>query len=808
MPPGHRRIRPQGSLAIVVATALLATTPVAGLPQSADDRLALDAMRDTLESVGDSQSLDSAAEWRGNSTVRLVREGLILLRRGEIGDSREPYDEALRHIERALDADPDWPYPWYALGLIRLAMSTRGFVVKATPYHGQGISYRRAAMDGFARAIKADSSFLPACDALASLIVAMGHRLLPQEFVAPLRRASGVSGASAAVPLALFRLEYVGGRYGDATLELLDEYLRRGGDSGVARLEQSRVLQAAGRGAEAPAAYTEGLRAMGVAGRNEYRADLAWVAADWELAEYDSLPASQLAEWITRFWQERDALALRTPGERLAEHLRRWVFVHQRYLIHRPDDAPIHAEGLTRFEQENSGENFGVINAMVLNDLNYTTPNFKVYQRMQWEIDDRGVIYLRHGPPGRTAIYPAGPPNESWQYDLPEGSRVFHFLGSRALGTTAATTLVAALPLQPEMLDSRGNLDSRYTAIASDLQRKIAQMRGAVLSPNSGIDTTGLWDQRPGSAAAAVNVASRFVAKGPGRVLPPPVTFHPEIAYREIERGRSAIAVGVTTDGFPQHFKQDLDAVVQVYGVGFGDGETRRVLTVFAVPGRGLTPRPRSDGGPGMLYPVTLRIIAMDREHGVIRQLDTTRTFLTRDTLKGEQHLTGFLELAVPPGRYQVRTMVTVPGLDATTGAGRDSVEVPPSPRDLVLSDLILGRQESGLSWSYGGTRVPLNPLDTYQRGSDADLFYEIGGLLPGTAYQITMAVRKPGDKPDAKPAVEAGFDFRATAPYELVTRGLGLSNLKPGGYRLQVRVREAGSDRQVTRSRSLNILR
>jgi hypothetical protein len=151
--------------------------------------------------------------------------------------------------------------------------------------------------------------------------------------------------------------------------------------------------------------------------------------------------------------------------------------------------------------------------------------------------------------------------------------------------------------------------------------------------------------------------------------------------------------------------------------------------------------------------------------------------------------------------------MVTAPGLDAATGAGRDSVEIPPSPRDLVLSDLILGQEQSGLSWSYGGSRVPLNPLDTHPQGADAGLFYEVSGLLPGRSYEITMAVRKPGDKPDARPAVQAGFTFTATSPYQQVTRGVGLANLKPGAYLLQVIVKETGSGREVVQSRALNIL-
>jgi hypothetical protein len=401
---------------------------------------------------------------------------------------------------------------------------------------------------------------------------------------------------------------------------------------------------------------------------------------------------------------------------------------------------------------------------------------------------------MRHGEPAKQVSSVAGPPNESWAYDLPEGRKIFHFLGSRTLGTTAATTLVAALPLDADMLDARSGLDSRYAGLASQIQGFLAQartmiLRGAVAAnpdPTAGAGPTGAPEGRDG--------------RGLGR-------FSAGTLQREIIKNQKAIAVGVTTDGYPQHFRNSLDAIVQVYGVGFGEGESRRVLMVFAVPGRKLVPLPRPDGRPGLLYPIAFRVIAMDREHGLVRQLDTTRTFLTKDTLKGDQHLTGLLELPVPPGTYQIRTMVTAPGLDAATGTGRDSVDIPQSPRDLILSDLILGQTTAGVAWPYAGLRVPLNPLNAYPRGVDADLFYEIGGLLPGRSYSVTIAVRRAEDKPKDKPAFQVGFELKATAAYERVTRSLGLGNIKPGNYVLLVQVRESGSEREVERRRALNIL-
>ncbi|HXI21448.1 MAG TPA: hypothetical protein VNH46_10195, partial [Gemmatimonadales bacterium] len=283
-------------------------------------------------------------------------------------------------------------------------------------------------------------------------------------------------------------------------------------------------------------------------------------------------------------------------------------------------------------------------------------------------------------------------------------------------------------------------------------------------------------------------------------------SLHPETMYREIARGREAIAAGVTTDGYPQHFKRSLDGVMELYGVGLGPGQHRRVLAVFAVPGRNLVPHARPDGGPGLLYPIAIRLIAMDRASGVVRQLDTVRTFLTRDTLRGEQHLTGWLELPVPAGIYDVRALLTSPGVDAGSGAGRDSVALAARSDSLTLSDIILGR-EGQLSWRYDGAPVPLNPLNAYPRGGTATLFYELAGLQPGRHYRVAFAIRRPEDKPDQRPQVSVAFDVTARADYQPERREIGLENLKPGAYLLQTTVAAADGGPTIVRTRALNVL-
>lgn len=770
--------------------------------QAPADRSALLAYADSLAAATTVDQVRDLEAARVGGTLGLIRSGLAALRRGELGQDRGPYDQAIQLLERAIDGEGRWPYPWFALGVTQMASYRRAFVVKATNYSPAGASYREAALRSFARAIANDSTFVPAADALAGITLSLGHRLLPKMLAEPLRRVEFVPGTAPQVHLAAANVAFGNQEY-ERTLEILGDYLRRGGDRGVAGVEQARTLSALKRPEEAAAAYLAGLTGLTETGRLAYREDLGWVAGQDEIDVLDTLALTAVPAWVGQFWRERDALNLRAPNERLIEHLRRWVYAHENFLSHRPDDVPANAEGFGPQDQSSLFE-VGAI-AEVMTEVAGGIPAFRTYRRTQWELDDRGVMYLRHGEPTKRVSSVAGPPNESWAYDLPEGRRVFHFLGSRALGTQSATTLTASLPLDADMLDARADLDSRYALLADRIQRLEAQARtnqslNAALAREAGLEAS-----TPGSTVISTGINAQSVNNA---IANQSMTrLGADVLWREAARNRGAIAAAVATDGYPQHYKTSLDAIVQVYGVGFGKGETQRILTVFAVPGTRLVPRRRPDGGPGVLYPINFRVIALDRGTGVIRQLDTTRTFLAPDTLRGDQHLSGLLELAVPAGAYQVRALVSQPGQEAGTGVGRDSVRIPADPRDMILSDLILGRTESGLAWSYGGEKIPLNPLNAVPKGNGVELFYEVGGLVAGQKYTVTSTVRKAEDKPTARPQLQVGFDFTASASYERVSRGLGLANLKPGAYVLSVAVEEQGSGRQVRRERALNVL-
>ncbi len=454
-------------------------------------------------------------------------------------------------------------------------------------------------------------------------------------------------------------------------------------------------------------------------------------------------------------------------GARLREHLRRWRYVFQHFRLNS------RARGVSNAGGANCGP--GIVPAL-RDDPSLSSPDLQLFSpgvfaattRGRRQVDDRGIIYMRHGEPTqrvsatRERTLAAGEltppqtetrPNESWKYYTPNGSLIFHFCGSLALGTQAATTLVAMLPLNPEMIAARSGLDPRFAALEGEIRTR------RVLS------------------ASSSSVARSLV-------------------QHLVQDGERDIHIGLTTDGFPPYFKHQLEPEAQFFAVG----APGQVLVVFALPGDKLEHVALPDGGAG--YPVVLRVIATNAAGQIVR-LDTTRRFRADQPLAKGQYLFGLEQLTLAPGTWDVRLLVTEPELDAGGAIGRIGVTIPSSAK-LTLSDLVLGREGSGLSWQGPAGAVPLNPLDAFPPKGSAELYYELHGATPDSTYQTDIEVK--GVYGDAKGTVHLTFKEKARSSLVRARRSIGLSKLETGQYRVTVTVTEQGTGRTVVKSRYLNI--
>lgn len=378
---------------------------------------------------------------------------------------------------------------------------------------------------------------------------------------------------------------------------------------------------------------------------------------------------------------------------------------------------------------------------------------------------------MRHGIPDQTAFHSLC---LAWRYQTTSGAMVFQFGPSAVLGINAPTTLVDQFALSDEVYSALAALDPTYALIAGQLREQ-------------------------GENAHWAQLGQRVTASGaPGKVATSSswsIVSRPLVERLRNRRERD-LRIGLTTDGFPPHFKHVLEPQAQFYAVG----APSEVLVVFALPGDKLEGTPLPDGGTG--YPVALRVIATNADGQIVR-IDTTRRFRADQPLTKGQYLFGLEQLRLAPGTWDVRLLVSEPGLEAGGAIGRIGVVVPAS-RTLSLSDLVLGREGSGLAWQSPTGTVPLTPLDAFPPTGSAELYYELHGATPDRTYQTDIEVR--GVYNDAKGSVHLSFSERATASLVRARRSIGLSQLTPGQYRLTVTVTEQGTGKTAVQRRLLNV--
>ena len=576
--------------------------------------------------------------------------------------------------------------------------------------------------------------------------------------------------------------------WSDSALVCFRGYAAQGADSGVALLEEARTLFDLSRAQEAREAWLAGAaRARSVEARAQYRADIGWVATGEELAAFDSLPADRLRPWLAEFWQSRDIADARAPGERLTEHYKRWWHVMR---------------------------NFKGRRARRLRDIGALRRAYRD------SVDDRGLVYMRYGEPAEEATWngatgtinlraPEGQrlieaidpqtqinnaqetlegriekidelaaarplPNVSWRYDLPEGPLVLHFVAYRS----------AHYQLVESLTDVFGyGVGVRLAAGALSMRSRVGPGRtDPLMNLRSLFDSRSDIDPEYGTMSVRMDM-------GGGRGL-----------TQERKRGRESMTTAVSTDRFAHRFDRELRPIVQSYAVGPERDAAGRVVVVFAVPGGPLIPGGRMRGQP--FYPIRVRVV-VTRGTELVAELDTMRQFIARGGIADGRYLTGIEEVAVPPGRYRVQVVLA----QAVGGAGAavrmDSVTVPAGAGTLALSDIVVGRRGSGLSWRHRGRAVPLNPLNAFTSSASAELYYEVSGLAAGEEYRAEIELRR--DK-GGKRAVSLAFTERATGEVTPVVQSVDLSTVRPGRYALVVKVTSAAGA-EATRSATLYVI-
>ena len=704
--------------------------------QAPDERTSLEQFHDSLAATSDSTGLlvlekrliDRAKADRNNTLLHL-KLGFVSLRLGELG-GHSHYDDAASEFQWAIDLQPTWPYAWYGMGLAEYGVgdSQVSFVTGLKTMLGKDALTRSAV--AFAKSAEVDPGFVRGLVDLANTALRQRVNIKLGVALEALRRAGKTpAGSDPEVLLARGRVEREVGD-GDSALTAFSQYLEHGPNHSLGLLEVARTQFLLGS-FDGNEAYYQGAASDDSTTVAGYRSDLATIASDSVLAEFDHQQGAQRVAYLKRFWSERDLLDLRGSGERLREHYRRLFYARK------------------NFQLASNNRHYDIVER---------------YRSGSRDFDDRGVIYIRHGEPSSRATYaaPGLEPNESWRYGRPDGDLIFHFI---------AREDVQDFKLVESLFDVLGFSDA-------------VKLQGQ----DNGAADNAMAEQLMLSRQQLSPIYRRLEGAGRGS----------SGRYQTQERrvGQQSIALGTTTDSYELRFPQELKAHSEVLAVGH-DSSGPQVQIAYAIAGSSLEPVMVTRG---YLYSVRLRFVATDSEGRVVSSLDTTRHFVAPSPVPPNEHLVGRVSTPVVPGSLHYRLAIQQ-GDAAGVILPRDSVRVgPPVPASLSLSDLALGSRSANLTWRRAADdTVLLNPLRTYRRSEEMELYYEIQGLRP-TPYSVELAVRKKGSSGGlfrkifggGGAAIRLKFQEQATTSEVSTHRRLQLSRLKPGNYLLELTVVDA----------------
>lgn len=461
-----------------------------------------------------------------------------------------------------------------------------------------------------------------------------------------------------------------------AALGAASRALAAGADSALGlRAQGAARMRLAGGRRDGAALYLAGLGRMTAESAPRFFADLMPILTRAEAEWWHSSDMERRRQWARDYWAHRAARAGVSLEERLAEHMRRSAIAARRF-------AP-------------PGTGSGAVTqAGVLWRSDHRLLPY----------DDRGLVYIRRGPPldevGRATGGINELPTTTWLYLGVDGSvDAFHFARSMWTGSSYRVVVAPTCGVTPLTRDrphvEMENWVLQNAATAPDASR-------AVLNCLSSLDRF--------SARADASMNSIALRRESMRAL---------------------------RDESPRPpFDEGIPAYFDFFMFRGADGRTQ-VVTPVVVPVDAGTPQP-----------IDVLVTFADEGGGVARRMSasgSTRTTMTRSIVSSGEGW-GVTYVTIPVAATSAatfRVVVRDTRHPERGGMWGGSIEVRDfSGAGLAMSDIVVAGSGPA-TWSRGDTRLFLLPARSFEPGSTVALFYELYDLGPGTTYRTELRLRR-----------------------------------------------------------------
>ena len=581
--------------------------------------------------------------------------------------------------------------------------------------------------------------------------------------------------------LTVARLWMRAGSLAHAELALQSADAAGGVPPGALLLDQARIAYLNGDVRLGEQAYWKGCEVADESTGLQYWRDIEVLATPEELERWDRfrrLPAghTDLCDFLRRFWGERAMASTMDIGPRIRQHYERVHYAQTHYRRRSGKKGPTFSNEIGR-------------------------PRNAAY-------DDRGLLYIRMGEPARTTRFAGNPgtienevvsaecyqPNESWAYDYPDGTKVYHFT------TFSGTDDYWLISNLGEVYRCGAPAASAQGGDVMKLS-PVNEHRFVALGPAASLVLQDLYRSRQGLDPRYAQAAQRMSDLRRGGTLNTYGTAALESQrVLQEERDRTFRDARFAIATIPERPAIEPDSRLMVETLQFRSSrpQTNRVWISALLEGNRLTPKP-DDGH--LLYQVDARLALMG-EDGEYRHFDGSFSATTPRRLRRDQSLPVRVPVDLPAGEYRytlvVRDALAAPGSDRSGNYRRGSLLV----RDLggrlpVLSDVAVAADSSG-SWAPlapSGPDLGLTPSPAHVTGPDgvAFVYFEAYNLTPGGRYLTRVTFEPEG---------QGGRPFDLEFPGEVPSEGartrrmlrLDLTDAELGGYEMSVVVTDEES--------------
>jgi tetratricopeptide (TPR) repeat protein len=489
---------------------------------------------------------------------------------------------------------------------------------------------------------------------------------------------------------------------------------------------------------------------------NEIYSDISYIMNDSEFEEYQTTSIADLPDFYARFWLSRDPNLATKVNERIAEHFIRLKYAWKNYRRFVPGyydkfvinnfEHPLYGVMDMKFGDE-------LLNPFVSNAL----PGKK-------DLDDRGLIYLRHGEPDNFAYYNcmACPQNVSWKYYAspfrPE--LIFHF----SKHSDVRGWFLESLPYS---FSERGDFGGHYAQLdPANFQNQ----------DNLGGD---LW-------------------------------MYEELNDENIEN----VKVGLKTETTEYVYENTLFEFPLEYLCFKGENFKTKINLFYGIEGSNMqidTSKQRN-----RLDYTTFVGFFDKRWNEVVRFVDNIIVPLkiTQDEWDSSS-IIDTESFSVRPGVYNFELQLQ-DKVANNLGVYKSPLTIPNYwKNELMLSDIFLSgpvaRNNERANFKIGDIQLSPHMFSAYNKRETVGLYFEIYNLFydsdDRTKFEVTWWIGVAGDEETDTDAVKSSLEYSGETRDDKIYFNIELSDTDSGDYELAILVKDIISEKEVIKKVRLTVL-